>query len=156
MLWSCCLCGLPFWVFFDQIDCTQFQHTHQHWAWGRKGSNIIQLLRMSVYLSNTGMPNYSLRPFSIWYVRCGCMLRYVLLTSSARSLNHPSLLRSSTLKLGDGGFIFSVLLKFLIGEACFHLHSFRLDASCARLISAFGGFCPEARRRLDAAPHLAC
>ena len=108
---------------------------------------IIQLLRMSVYLSNTGMPNYSLRPFSIWYVRCGCMLRYVLLTSSARSLNHPSLLRSSILKLGDGGFIFSVSLKFLLGEACFHLHSFRLDASCARLISAFGGFLSKSAKK---------
>ena len=37
MLWSRCLYGLPFWVFFYQSDCTQVRHTHQHWVGGCKG-----------------------------------------------------------------------------------------------------------------------
>jgi hypothetical protein len=47
------------------------------------------------------------------------------LDSSARSLSYPSLLRSSTLKFGDAGGCFFVLLKLLLLESCFrHLFSF--------------------------------
>ncbi len=46
------------------------------------------------------------------------------LDSSARSSSYPSLLWSSTLKFGEGGLLFFVLLQLLLLESCFrHLFS---------------------------------
>ena len=80
MLWSRCLYGLPFWVFFYQSDCTQVRHTHQHWVGGRKGVYVTTPTCECLFVKHR-YPKLLVKAFAyvvcvLWTRHCLCLFSF--------------------------------------------------------------------------------